>query len=852
MTKMSQHGAFDADTEKLIRDELLAEFSEGASELDFAACQRPDGTVYGTGGTCRKGTPISYRPGDRQGDVYNKGRAAGMRVESILDENKRLREEKGLKMVKGPEAVQSLVRRLNERMGVTQKPADVRGVKTPEQAAKAVKGAEPKKEKLGAVVNEKFLNVRNARELLNILENRQLNAGQREKIKNALAQRAGEVARVRGMGNETLDRRIRGLEQERYMAGPRYDAARKALERAKLGRDPEQIKRAQSAFDKMRAEDMSRFRKDREARGEQMARRKGEAAAPVKKVQAAAKPAWQRERDVMNKGPADPAGQEKQLKFNLKVAQNKGTQSEIDRAQRELREFRKQQRAVKEAARPGARAAQPAAAEKPSMQINKRFLKKETTQKLQEYLANRKLYAYQKKAIADELKRREQGGKGAEPKARNLGDAKARKAAVDDVNKQIEAIRRRRNEPAYQKPDQKAFLDSLEKGLVRRRMDIEAGVAPAKAGAKEAGTAVLMKRAAQPGSAGREARRELGQKLREKNAKLAAQPEIASAKPRQVNQKFLAQPTDKLQAVLRRGDLGAAQRRKIEEELGGRGVTPAKPVKVTAGMTTDAAVKAGWKLDRAVKDYDPIAVYSQSGNRLLAKGAFGAAYRTDGPPPGVVKQGKIGQHEAEVWQKLQGTGRVPEFHGAVVSPNMKTVGSGYGGHVKEGQGYLGIGEAKGIPVGQYNPRSAAEKNKVLDEYIRTRRDIHKAGVAHNDMHGNNVFYDKETGKMQAIDFGLAQPSYKAALMEAFGTNQGDWQSERFIGRYKATGGEAPAYYRFRRNQERVNRMLEEQDIDTNHMRGMGIRNKPEHIDRVLNGMSEQEAKRYVDALYDGV
>jgi len=786
MDKLTQHGGFDPSLESEVRDALLAEFTEGggAGDFDFAqVCQRPDGSVYGTQGQCRKGTPISYRPGDRQGDVYNKGRAAGMRVESILDENKRLREEKGLKMVKGPEAVQSLVRRLNERMGVTQRPADVKGVKTPEQAAKAIKGAEPKKEKLTGVVNEKFLNVRNARELQKILDERQLNAGQRKKIEEALAARASEVGRVRGMGNETLDRRVRGLEQERYLAGPRYDAARKALERAKLGRDPDQIKRAQEAFDRVRAEDMSRFRKDREARGEQMARRKGEAAAPVKETKKPAK----------------------------------------------------------------------AAQEKPSMQVNKRFLKKETTQKLQEYLDNRKLYAYQRKAIEAELKRREQGGRGAEPKpAAKPRDAQARKAAIEDVNRQIEAIRRRRNEPAYQKPDQKAFLDSLEKGLIRKRMDIEAGVAPVKAGAKDASTAVLMKRAAQPGSAGREARRELGQKLREKNAKLAAQPEIASAKPKQINQKFLAQPTDKLQAVLRRGDLGAAQRRKIEEELGGRGVTPAGPVKVTAGMTTATAVKAGWKLDRAVKDYDPIATYGQTNNRLLAKGAFGAAYRTDGPPPGVIKQGKIGEHEAEVWQKLQSTGRVPEFHGAVVSPNMRVVGAGYGGHVKEGQGYLGIGEAKGVPVGQYNPRSAAEKNKVLEEYIRTRRDIHLAGVAHNDMHGNNVFYDKATGRMQAIDFGLAQPSYKAALMEAFGTNQGDWQSERFIGRYKASGGEAPAYYRFRRNQERVNRALEELDIDTNRMRGMGIRNKPEHIDRVLDGMSETAAKAYVEMLYDGV
>ncbi len=503
------------------------------------------------------------------------------------------------------------------------------------------------------------------------------------------------------------------------------------------------------------------------------------------------------------------------------------------------------------AKKPAAKAAK-AAQEKPSMQINKRFLQKETTQKLEDYLKNRKLYAYQKKAIEAELAKRAKGGAGAqdtkalirqalkpgtegragrqalgarvrkqEEAKRGAADAKQRKAAIDDINKQLDQVRKRRLEPAYQKPENKKYLDSVEKGLVRRRLDLENGAA-------------LGKVSARPKAAGSD------------------EGTVALVKPRQVNQKFLAQPDRALQAVLRRGDLNPAQRRKIEEELGGRGVTPAKAVKVPTQNL--AAVKAaGWKVEQGVKGYDPLATYGRPDNEKLASGAFGAAFRTKGPPPGVIKQGKIGEHEAEVWQKLQGTGRVPEFHGAAVSPNMRTVGSAYGGHVKEGQGYLGIGEAKGIPVGMYNPRTAAEKNKVLEEYIRTRRDIHLAGVAHNDMHGNNVFYDRATGKMQAIDFGLAQPSYKAALMEAFGTNQGDWQSERFIGRYKATGGEAPAYYRFRRNQQKLDNILQDElGIDTGYMRGMGIRNKPEHIDRILDNMSEAAAKGYLEMLYDGV
>ena len=33
-------------------------YEEFMESYDFARCQRPDGSIYGTGGTCRKGTPV--------------------------------------------------------------------------------------------------------------------------------------------------------------------------------------------------------------------------------------------------------------------------------------------------------------------------------------------------------------------------------------------------------------------------------------------------------------------------------------------------------------------------------------------------------------------------------------------------------------------------------------------------------------------------------------------------------------------------------------------------------------------------------------------------------------------------
>jgi hypothetical protein len=52
-------------------DESYAAFQEAALEkYDFATCQRSDGSYYGTGGTCRKGSPVA-------GGVPKKEKAAG-------------------------------------------------------------------------------------------------------------------------------------------------------------------------------------------------------------------------------------------------------------------------------------------------------------------------------------------------------------------------------------------------------------------------------------------------------------------------------------------------------------------------------------------------------------------------------------------------------------------------------------------------------------------------------------------------------------------------------------------------------------------------------------------------------
>jgi hypothetical protein len=56
--------SFSSESLGQVRDLLNLE-----SEYDFARCQRADGTVYGTGGQCRKGTPTHAKPSDLESKI---------------------------------------------------------------------------------------------------------------------------------------------------------------------------------------------------------------------------------------------------------------------------------------------------------------------------------------------------------------------------------------------------------------------------------------------------------------------------------------------------------------------------------------------------------------------------------------------------------------------------------------------------------------------------------------------------------------------------------------------------------------------------------------------------------------
>jgi hypothetical protein len=334
-------------------------------------------------------------------------------------------------------------------------------------------------------------------------------------------------------------------------------------------------------------------------------------------------------------------------------------------------------------------------------------------------------------------------------------------------------------------------------------------------------------------------------------AKAAVKPPTLPPKKAMVVNKKLLQGarTSELMRILKEEKLNAYQRKRVEDELRNRGMSSSaipKGARGGARRGKAAGEKARFDIPQGVKGYDPKKDMAGPG-RLIGQGAMGRVKLTEGPPPGVTKQGKIGEFEAAAIKKLEGSGVTPTLHGATVSGQAKRVSGGLGGHVKEASGYLGMSRMAGKPYGdqrwQMTPK---EKEAAVDEYLRVRKAIHTRGVAHNDMHGGNFFYDKSTGKGGLVDFGLAQVSPKAALIEALGTTNGrDWQAERMqVGDYNTR-----SVQRFVSNSQKVRDKMEK---DFGVRVNAEIRSPMDRVNGIFGRMTDQDAERYINELYDGI
>jgi serine/threonine protein kinase len=151
----------------------------------------------------------------------------------------------------------------------------------------------------------------------------------------------------------------------------------------------------------------------------------------------------------------------------------------------------------------------------------------------------------------------------------------------------------------------------------------------------------------------------------------------------------------------------------------------------------------------------------------------------------VVKRGIISDTEAAIIKKVGEAGVGPRLIAAEIGPknNKKTAAP-----VQLHDGRIAMSRASGK-----NTEDVAGQvfngTTTADAFWRARGDLHKLGIAHNDMHTDNVLVNQR-GKGAVIDLGFAQDSRKAALSEALGAfsppsagtaipgigkQKGDWQ-----------------------------------------------------------------------------
>jgi hypothetical protein len=275
-----------------------------------------------------------------------------------------------------------------------------------------------------------------------------------------------------------------------------------------------------------------------------------------------------------------------------------------------------------------------------------------------------------------------------------------------------------------------------------------------------------------------------------------------------------------------------------------------------------------------------------SGSTLLGRGAYGTVLRE--PNKGnAIKRGEVGKIEADLIDRLGKADLGPKLLAAQLDGDSQ-----YNPGTKIGRVAMTV--VAGSPIGSKEPDKEIGGVKVADAYWIARANLHRMGIAHNDMHIDNVLVDRK-GKARFVDMGLAQDSPKAALAEAMGAfmppsraqaergrgaaGQGDWQ----VRRWKGTGGDilsrleseryrkndmgakkfqaeleekAPVLMRVLDNKPAVQFAMKRDGFTMNEIATVidhGIRSPMETYEQgVWAKMSNEQAQKYISILYEGV
>jgi hypothetical protein len=282
------------------------------------------------------------------------------------------------------------------------------------------------------------------------------------------------------------------------------------------------------------------------------------------------------------------------------------------------------------------------------------------------------------------------------------------------------------------------------------------------------------------------------------------------------------------------------------------------------------------------KSFDKWDETTGTGAKKLGQGAFGTVLKTkDGSY--AVKRGDVSETEGRIIQKIGEQDLGPKLIASDVDgPGTMLYSPG----VNVRRGRIAMSVVDGKPIGTRRADDEVNGVKVADAYWTSRADLHRMGIAHNDMHIDNVLIDK-SGKGRFVDMGLAQDNPKAALAEAMGAfdpprgatvtrangvrGQGDWQ----VRQWQGTGGmllsdvrrgvpgardklleRAPVLARVMDNKNELQYRMQKDGFSKDDIATMmdhGIRNELSTYDKGVWGkITDDQAMKYINILYDGV
>lgn len=131
--------------------------------------------------------------------------------------------------------------------------------------------------------------------------------------------------------------------------------------------------------------------------------------------------------------------------------------------------------------------------------------------------------------------------------------------------------------------------------------------------------------------------------------------------------------------------------------------------------------------------------------KLLGEGYFAKAYDMGGGV--VLKQGRIKAAEVKALEDLKSIEGIPRL----ITENINQSGN-----------VMVMSKAPGVLLSDLPPKQQA---KAWDKTLLLLKKIHKAGYAHNDLHGGNVMYNSKTDKVTILDFGIARTGPGSSINE---------------------------------------------------------------------------------------